>query len=316
MYHVKLLIIGAGAAGMAAALAAEQSLCIHHPEAEPSDAILLVEREKTPGGVLRQCIHTGFGLGYFSRNMTGVEYMDAFTRQLAGSRVSVWCDTSVLEITSDKTAILCGPKTGRILVTFDHLILATGCYEISFWSLGIAGTRPAGIFTAGEAQRLINICHENIGDQIIILGSGDMGQILARRVVLQGKKVIAVIEQRPTCGGNRKNQHDCLEAYNIPVLLSSSIIEIHGRERITDVTIQNSITLQTTDIPCDTLISAIGLIPERKLIRCLEQDGQYPDWITLCGNCEHVHTIVDNVSMQGSTVGISAIKKLKEQGLF
>ena len=316
MRNVKLLIVGAGAAGMAAALAAAQTFLIYRPESELSDAVLLTEREKTPGGVLRQCIHTGFGLGYFSRNMTGIEYMEAFIQQISDSGISVWCDTSVLEITSDKTALLSGPKTGRVQIAFEHLILATGCYERPLASLGIAGTRPAGIFTAGEAQRLINICHQNIGEQIVILGSGDMGQILARRITLQGKKVIAVIEQKSVCGGNKKNQHDCLEIYNIPVILSSTIIKIHGSKRIIGVTIQNTITKKNTYIPCDALISAIGLIPEQKLIRHLKQDGQLPDWLTLCGNCEHVHTIVDNVSIQGNTAGITSIKKIKEQGLL
>lgn len=310
MQHVKVLIIGAGAAGMAAALAAEEALHTYFPEEHPQDAILLVEREKTPGGVLRQCVHSGFGQGYFSKDMTGVEYMNAFTDRLACSDVSVWCDTSVLEITPDRTAVLIGPSIGRIQLSFDQLILATGCYERPFTSLGIAGTRPAGIFTAGEAQRLVNICHKNVGEQIVILGSGDMGQILARRMALQGKKVIAVIEQKDTCGGNKKNRQECLAAYNIPVLVSSTIIQIHGAERITGVTVQNTRSKEETFIACDTLISAIGLIPERKLVRHLEQNGNFPDWITLCGNCEHVHTIVDNVTVQGQTAGITAVQKI------
>lgn len=310
MHHVKVLIVGAGAAGMAAALAAEESLHTHFPEEHPQDAILLVEREKTPGGVLRQCIHSGFGQGYFSKDMTGVEYMNAFTARLKKSQISIWCDTSVLEISNNKTALLSGPEIGCIKLSFDQLILATGCYERPFASLATAGTRPAGIFTAGEAQRLINICHKNIGEQIIILGSGDMGQILARRMTLQKKNVLAVIEQRNTCGGNKKNQQDCLKAYHIPVLLSSTIVLIHGTGRICGITVRNTKTGEETYIGCDTLISAIGLIPERKLIRHLTTDGMFPDWITLCGNCEHVHTIVDNVTLQGEQAGITAVQKL------
>lgn len=316
MKHVKLLIVGAGAAGMAAALAAEQAFLTDHSEKQISDSILLVEREKTPGGVLRQCVHRGFGLGYFSKSMTGIEYMNIFTEQLKNSNLPVWCDTSVLEITPDQKAILSGPQTGRISISFDHLILSTGCYERPLSSLGIPGTRPAGIFTAGEAQRLINICHQSIGNHVIILGSGDMGQILARRVTIQGKKIIAVIEQKSVCGGNKRNQRNCLEDYHIPVVLSSTIVQIHGSERITGITVEHTITKETTYLPCDTLISAIGLIPEQRLIRHLRRDVVLPDWITLCGNCEHVHTIVDNVSMQGNAAGITAVTKLKEQGLL
>lgn len=304
MHKVRLLIIGAGAAGMAAALAAEKEF------KDTKEQILLVERDAAPGGVLKQCIHQGFGLSYFHQDMTGVEYMQAFREKLSHSSIRILCDTSVQKITAQKTATLCGPQTGCIDVAFDQLILATGCYERPFASLGISGTRPSGIFTAGEAQRLINICHKNIGERIVILGSGDMGQILARRVSIQGKQVIAMIEQQSTCGGNRKNRHDCLEAYHIPVLLSSTITRIHGTGHITGVTVQNSSTKEETYISCDTLISAIGLIPERSLIRHLEQDGQYPDWITLCGNCEHVHTIVDHATMQGENAGKEIAKKL------
>ncbi len=310
MNHIPILIIGGGAAGMGAALAAAKRLSELKPDKDPQNYITLLERESAPGGVLKQCIHHGFGLTRFSSNLTGIEYMRRFTEPFLASGIRFWPDTSALHIFADQSVSVSGPHTGRARLTFDHLILAAGCYERSFWSLTPAGTRPSGIYTAGEAQYLINCCRKNIGEQAVILGSGDMGQILARRMILEGKKVLAVIEKNPVCGGLKKNQQECLEKYQIPVLLSSTVFTVHGEKRITGVTVRNLQTKEETFIPCDTLISAVGLIPEQRILdRSLTED-KLPEWISLCGNCHHVHKIVDSVTLQGEEDGRKAIEKM------
>ncbi|MGN0512604.1 MAG: NAD(P)/FAD-dependent oxidoreductase [Lachnospiraceae bacterium] len=310
MLNTKLLIVGGGAAGMAAALAAKEVLCQQLPNENPREFITLLERENTPGGVLKQCIHHGFGLAYFSENLTGVEYMNRFTTQLAQSNINLLPETSAIRVFPDKTMLISGPHTGQATIAFEHLILATGCYERAFQSLTTAGTRPSGIYTAGEAQYLINCRHKNIGERIVILGSGDMGQILARRLTLEGKKVLAVIEQNPVCGGLAKNRLDCLEKYKIPVILSSTISMVHGEERITGVTVQNIHTAEGSLIPCDALVCAIGLIPERRILHHVTDNDTLPNWITLCGNCHHVHKIVDQVTLQAQEAGKAAMEAI------
>lgn len=309
MNHIPVLIIGGGAAGMAAALAAAKRLSELKPDINPGEYITLLERESVPGGVLKQCIHHGFGLTRFSSDLTGVEYMRRFSEPFLTSGIRFRPDTSALHIFPDRTVSVSGPHTGRVRLAFDHLILASGCYERSFWSLAPAGTRPSGIYAAGEAQYLINCCHKSIGEQAVVLGSGDMGQILARRMILEGKKVLAVIEKNPICGGLRKNQQECLEKYQIPVLLSSTILAVHGESRITGVTVRNLQTQEDTFLPCDTLISAVGLIPEQRILdRRLTKD-RLPEWISLCGNCHHVHKIVDSVTLQAEEAGREAVEK-------
>ena len=157
---------------------------------------------------------------------------------------------------------------------------------------------------------MINRCHAGIGEEAVILGSGDMGQILARRMILEGKKVLAVIEKNSVCGGLLKNRRDCLEKYRIPVILSSTIASVHGEGRLAGVTVRNIRTKEEKYISCDTLISAVGLIPERRILKGLGQDGRLPDWISLCGNCHHVHKIVDSVTLQAEETGKAAAEKL------
>ncbi len=295
---------------MAAALSAEKRLTELRPGVSAGQWITLLERESVPGGVLRQCIHRGFGLTRFCADLTGVEYMHRFTGPFAGSGIRFLPDTTAVKVCSDQTLLAVGPKVGHCRIAFDHLILASGCYERPFQSLNAAGTRPSGIYTAGEAQYLINCCHVGIGERAVILGSGDMGQILARRMVLEGKKVLAVIERNSVCGGLPKNRRDCLKQYQIPVILSSTIASVHGEGRITGVTVQNIRTGEEMRIPCDTLISAVGLIPEQRILKGLSKDGRFPDWITLCGNCHHVHKIVDSVTLQAEEAGIRAAEKI------
>jgi NADPH-dependent 2,4-dienoyl-CoA reductase/sulfur reductase-like enzyme len=310
MINSPILIVGGGAAGMAAALSARKRLSELLPGGEAGNCITVLERESEPGGVLRQCVHHGFGLTRFSSDLTGMEYMQRFAGPFAASGISFLPDTSALEAYPDKTLLAVGPKTGRCRIHFEHLILASGCYERSFQSLTAAGTRPSGIYTAGEAQYLINRCHAGIGEEAVILGSGDMGQILARRMILEGKKVLAVIEKNSVCGGLLKNRRDCLEKYRIPVILSSTIASVHGEGRLAGVTVRNIRTKEEKYISCDTLISAVGLIPERRILKGLGQDGRLPDWISLCGNCHHVHKIVDSVTLQAEETGKAAAEKL------
>lgn len=310
MYNSPLLIVGGGAAGMAAALSAKKKFSERMPGAAAGERITLLERESVPGGVLRQCIHRGFGLTRFSADLTGIEYMHRFTGPFAGSGIRFLPDTSALNVFPDRTLLAVGPRIGRCRMSFDHLILASGCYERSFQSLEVYGTRPAGIYTAGEAQYLINCCRAKIGERAVILGSGDMGQILARRMVLEGKEVVAVVERNSVCGGLAKNRRDCLQKYRIPVILSSTITSVRGEGRITSVAVRNIRTGEETQISCDTLICAVGLIPERRILKGLWQDGRLPDWITLCGNCHHVHRIVDSVTLQAEAVGAAAAEKI------
>jgi len=280
-----LLVIGGGAAGMAAALAAKEA---------GADRILIAERESLPGGILRQCIHTGFGLGYFHRDMTGPEYAAEFISRLEATDIEFRGDTTVLELRPDRSALL--SSVGKIEeVSFSCCVLATGCRERAIGSLPVSGTRPAGVFSAGTAQKMVNLMGLDIGRRIVILGSGDIGMIMARRFTLLGKEVAAMVEKETAPGGLARNVKNCIEAYNIPVLTHSTVTEIHGRGRVEAVTVKNLLSGESRRIDCDTLIVSVGLIPERELIADFDE---LPCWLSLCGNCEKVYEIVDSVSSQ------------------
>lgn len=289
-----LLVVGGGAAGMAAALAAEEA---------GAGPILLVDREPRLGGVLPQCIHQGFGLGYFKENLTGPEYAARFAETLSRSSVEVWLDTTVLSLAPERTAVLSGPERGVQTVAFRRLVLASGCRETPLGALPVAGTRPAGIFTAGEAQRLVNLHGLDLGREIVILGSGDIGLILARRLTLRGCRVRAIVEQRGVCGGMPRNYRDCVLAYDLPLLTRSTVTEVHGQGRLTGVTVRQLDSGTEAFLPCDTLVTALGLVPERELLRPL--GDPLPDWVFLCGNCDYVHEIVDTVTTQALRLGAS-----------
>lgn len=294
MERYDLLIVGGGAAGMAAALAAESA---------GAKRILLCERSAYLGGILPQCIHNGFGLGYFREDLTGPEYAARFIGRMAASRAELRLETTVLEITADKTALLSAP--GRVeRIGFDRCILACGAREKPLGALPVSGTRPAGIFTAGQAQKLVNLGHYDIGNRIVILGSGDVGQIMARRFTLLGKQVAAMVEITDHLGGLVRNQKNCIEAYNIPVILNAAVTAVHGAGRIEGVTVRHLDTGAEERIDCDTLITAVGLIPERELARPLTAaDGTLPDWLVPVGNCDFIHEIVDAVTTQAEAVG-------------
>lgn len=277
---------------MAAALAADRA----------GARVLLAEQEDALGGILNQCIHQGFGLGYFGEDLTGPAYAARFRKRLAGSGVQVSTGTAVLRLEQKKTALLSGPG-GLERVGFDRCILAAGCRERPLGALPVSGTRPAGIFTAGQAQRLVNLGHYSIGNEIVILGSGDIGQIMARRFTLCGKRVVALVEQRDALGGMLRNRRTCVEACHIPVLLRATVDEVLGEGRITGVMVRHLDTGAREHIPCDTLVTALGLVPERSLAELLEREEGLPDWLHLCGNCDYVHEIVDNVTAQAEALG-------------
>lgn len=281
-----ILIIGAGAAGMAAALAAEK---------KGYERILLAERSSKAGGVLLQCIHNGFGLGFFGEDLTGMQYAERFCGMLKQSRAQALFDTMVLKLGKDKTALLSG-KDGLQTVRFEKCVLATGCRERTIQSLDICGLRPSGIMTCGTAQKLMNMDGLEVGDDIIILGTGDVGQIMARALIQAGKNVIAMIEKEGAPGGLARNREACLNAYAVPLMLNSEITQISGKGRIDGVFVRHNDTCREEFIPCGTLLTAIGMIPETELVRDCFENAPLPDWLFLTGNCDYVHDIVDSVT--------------------
>ncbi len=288
MEQFDILVIGGGAAGMAAALAA----------AERGRRTLLIEREKNLGGVLNQCLHHGFGLSWYGEDLTGVEYARRFARTVEAAPVTVRTGAEALEIRTDKTALI-SAKNALFRVAFDRCVLAAGCREKPLGALDVAGTRPAGVFTAGTAQKLVNVGHYSVGDEAVILGSGDVGQIMARQLVQSGRRVAAMVEQASELGGLARNRRDCVEAYAIPVLLRTTVEAVLGAERVTGVRLKNLDTGAQWDIPCDCLITAVGLVPDRALL----PNADIPPWLHLAGNCDYVHDIVDAVTREALALG-------------
>ena len=289
MENTELLIIGAGAAGISAACAAWDAGCRN---------VVLVDRLPYSGGVLPQCLHEGFGLAAFGKELTGPAYAEKLSEQLAQTGVRFLPGREVLAVTEEKTAVLSG-SGGVEEIRFERLILATGSRERSIGALPVAGTRPAGVFTAGQAQEMINLRHWQLGRRVVILGSGDLGMILARRFTLEGKQVLAVLEQNAHVGGMARNYRRCIEAYHIPIRYRCTIREIHGMPRITGVTVEDLDSGERKILPCDTLVTAVGLVPERELIRGLEKE----DWLSLAGNCSRVHDLADSAAAEGAKVG-------------
>ena len=290
MERFDILVIGGGAAGMAAALAA----------AERGRRVLLVEREKTLGGVLNQCLHNGFGLSWYGEDLTGTEYAARFVRALEKAPVTVRTGAEVLEISADKTALI-SAENACFRVGFDACVLAAGCRERPIGALDVAGTRPAGVFTAGTAQKLVNIGHYAVGSEAVILGSGDVGQIMARQLVQSGRRVAAKVEQASELGGLARNRRDCVEAYHIPVLLRTTVEAVLGRERVTGVRLRSLDTGAQWELACDSLITAVGLVPDRALLPTGVEE--LPPWLHLVGNCDYVHDIVDAVTREALALG-------------
>ena len=296
MERTELLIIGAGAAGISAACAAWDACCRD---------VVLTDRLPYTGGILPQCLHEGFGLAAYGSELTGPAYAERLAKALAQTGVRFLPGREVLTVTKEKTAVLSG-SGGVEEIRFERLILATGCRERNIGSLSLAGTRPAGIFTAGQAQEMINLRHWQLGSRVVILGSGDLGMILARRFTLEGKQVLAVLEQGESYGGMARNYRRCIEAYHIPILYRRTIREIHGMPRITGVTVEDLYSGERELLPCDTLVTAIGLVPERELIRGLEE----APWLSLAGNCSRVHDLADSAAAEGAKIGGQVVRQL------
>ena len=312
-----LVIIGGGPAGMSAAVAAY--------DAGIRDIIIL-ERDKSLGGILRQCIHNGFGLHRFKEELTGPEYAYRYEMQVRERNIPFKLNTMVLDITSDKVVTAMNSEDGLFQIEAKSIILAMGCRERSKGALNIAGYRPAGIFTAGTAQKFVNIDGYMPGREVVILGSGDIGLIMARRMTLEGAKVKAVCELMPYSGGLARNIEQCLNDFNIPLHLSHTVVEVHGKERVTGVTIakvderRKPIPETRQFIECDTLLLSVGLLPENELTKCadialdritggavVDQNRQTEiEGVFACGNVLHVHDLVDYVSEESEIAGKAA----------
>ncbi len=312
-----LVIVGGGPAGMSAAVAAR--------EAGISD-ILILERDNALGGILRQCIHNGFGLHRFGEELTGPEYAYRYERQVRELEIPFMLDTMVVDIDKDKRVTAMNKEKGIFFVDAKAVILAMGCRERPKGALNIAGDRPAGIYTAGTAQKFVNMKGYMPGREVVILGSGDIGLIMARRMTLEGANVRAVCELMPYSGGLARNIEQCLNDFNIPLKLSHTVVNIHGRERLEGVTVarvdENRRPIKESEeyIPCDTLLLSCGLIPENELTKAagIELDGvtggavvdggrqTEAEGIFACGNALHVHDLVDYVSDESVIAGRAA----------
>lgn len=317
-----LVIIGGGPAGMSAAIAAFNA---------GIRDILILERDSSLGGILQQCIHNGFGLHKFGEELTGPEYAYKYEKQIHDLGIEYKLNTMVIDIAEDKTITATNSDEGIFTVKAKAVILAMGCRERSKGALNIAGTRPAGIYSAGTAQKLVNSEGYMPGRKVVILGSGDIGLIMARRMTLEGAIVKAVCEIMPYSGGLARNIEQCLNDFNIPLKLSHTVAKIHGRERVEGVTIaqvdENRKIVHETEefIECDTLLLSVGLIPENELSKSasvtldritsgaeVDQDRQTSvDGIFACGNVLHVHDLVDFVSDEAEIAGKSAADYIK-----
>ncbi|MFH1513114.1 MAG: FAD-dependent oxidoreductase [Bacillota bacterium] len=314
---VDMLIIGAGPAGMAAAIAAKE---------EGIGNLLVLERETEIGGILKQCIHNGFGLHRFKEELTGPEYAQRDIDRMEQLGIAVQCATMVIEIDKEKRVTAISREHGVQVFKAKAVILAMGCRERPRGALAIPGTRPAGIFSAGTAQKFVNMHGCMPGKRVVILGSGDIGLIMARRMTLQGAKVLACAELLTYSSGLNRNIVQCLYDYGIPLLLSHTVVDIQGRERLEGVTIAKvdetlkPIKETETYYPCDTLLLSVGLIPENELTRQIGVDmsdvtqGAVVDdtlqtsmeGVYACGNVLHVHDLVDYVSEESAKAGRAA----------
>lgn len=311
-----IVVIGSGPAGMAAAVAAF--------DAGVQDVVIL-DREEQPGGILKQCIHNGFGLHKLGRELTGPEYAAVYEQQVLSRGIKIYRETTAISLSKERV-VLAQSKQGILKIKAGAVVLAMGCRERSRGALNIPGTRPAGVYSAGTAQKLMNCDGFAVGKRVVVLGSGDIGLIMARRLTLEGAKVEAVCELLPYSGGLKRNIVQCLQDYNIPLYLSTTVAEIHGAKRVEGVTVakvdENRQILPETKrfIPCDTLLLSVGLIPENELTRgagialdpvtggaAVDENRQTDaPGIFACGNVLQVHDLVDYVSDEAELAGKGA----------
>ncbi|MCI6631301.1 MAG: FAD-dependent oxidoreductase [Lachnospiraceae bacterium] len=314
-----IVIVGGGPAGLAAAASARE---------QGIQSILILERDKELGGILNQCIHNGFGLHTFKEELTGPEYAGRFIDQVKELGIEYKLNTMVMDISPDKVVTAMNREDGMFTIRAKAVILAMGCRERSRGALNIPGYRPAGIFSAGTAQRLVNMEGYMPGKEVVILGSGDIGLIMARRMTLEGAKVKVVAELMPYSGGLKRNIVQCLDDYGIPLKLSHTVVDIDGKERLKGITLAE-VGPDGKPIPgteeyysCDTLLLSVGLIPENELSRGMgveidrvtsgpvvnESLETSVEGVFACGNVLHVHDLVDYVSEEATRAGINAAK--------
>lgn len=318
-----IVIIGGGPAGMAAAIAAKK---------QGIERILILERDRELGGILNQCIHNGFGLHTFQEELTGPEYADRFIGQVKLYNIEYKLNTMVMDVSRDKRVTAMNREEGMFEIQAKAIILAMGCRERSRGALNIPGYRPAGIYSAGTAQRLVNMEGFLPGREVVILGSGDIGLIMARRMTLEGAKVKVVAELMPYSGGLKRNIVQCLDDYKIPLKLSHTVIDIKGKERVEGVTLaevdENRRPIKGTEefYSCDTLLLSVGLIPENEISGSMgvelnpitsgpkvnERLETSIEGVFACGNVLHVHELVDFVSEEAAAAGKNAAMYVQE----
>ena len=317
-----IVIIGGGPAGLAAAVSAKEN---------GNDSVLILERDRELGGILNQCIHNGFGLHTFKEELTGPEYAGRFIEKVHDLDIEYMLGTMVMDISKDKVVTAMNREEGLFEIQAKAIILAMGCRERPRGALNIPGYRPAGIFSAGTAQRLVNMEGYLPGREVVILGSGDIGLIMARRMTLEGAKVKVVAELMPYSGGLKRNIVQCLDDFGIPLKLSHTVVDIDGKDRVKGITLarvdEKNKPIPGTEeyIPCDTLLLSCGLIPENELSRGLGVDMERVtngpvvnesletsvEGVFACGNVLHVHDLVDFVSEEAAMAGKNAVRYIK-----
>ena len=318
-----VVIIGGGPAGLSAAYSIKKN---------GIDSILILERDDKLGGILNQCIHNGFGLHTFKEELTGPEYASRYIDKINEEKIEYKLNSMVIDISKDKKITYVSKDEGLCAVEAKAIVLAMGCRERSRGALNIPGYRPAGVYSAGTAQKLMNIDGFMVGKEVVILGSGDIGLIMARRMSLEGAKVKCVAELMPYSGGLKRNIVQCLNDFDIPLLLSHTVVEVKGKERVESIVIaqvdenRNVIKGTEKEYKCDTLLLSVGLLPENELSKLADVElsritggpvvsdnlETNVDGIFACGNVLHVHDLVDYVSSEADLAGKGVCKYLKE----